>query len=320
MVSCALFSGEGAPALPIIGAFGVPMNLRQIEVFHAVYVSGSITAAARALHVSQPSVSKTLRHTEDGLRFTLFRRLKGRLIPTDEAKVLFKEVAEVYGRLSSLRLTARNLRSGGTSHLALAVLPSLGLGVAPAAIARFRTDNPQVTFDVQTRDHADILQCLYERESALAVGFVRPDHPRLRSVEIGGGELVLLHRKGILESGSNRVDVGRLGKQPYISLTGSGPIGTMLSEELKRLEIELEEVVSVRTFYIAAALVKQSVGVTIVDEFTARAMRAPNVTFSRLSPALRFGVHCIWLEDRPPSRTAQRFIEVLTGVVRESEA
>ena len=296
------------------------MNLRQIEVFHAVYVSGSITAAARALHVSQPSVSKTLRHTEDGLGFALFRRLKGRLLPTEEARVLFREVDEVYGRLGSLRVTARNLRSGGVSHLGIAVLPSLGLGVAPAAIARFRTNNSKVTFDVQTLDHADILKCLYERESDLAVGFVQPDHPRLRSVAIGSGELVLLHSKGQVESSSGRVDMGRLGrlkKQPYISLTGSGPIGTMLSEELKRLEVKLEEVVSVRTFYIAAALVRQSVGVTIVDEFTARAMQAPNVTFSRLSPAIRFGVHCIWLEERPPSRTAQRFIEVLTGVLRE---
>ena len=42
------------------------MNLRHIEIFHAVYVSGSISAAARALGVSQPSVSKTLRHAEIG--------------------------------------------------------------------------------------------------------------------------------------------------------------------------------------------------------------------------------------------------------------
>ena len=40
------------------------MNLRHIEIFHAVYVNGSVSAAARALNVSQPSVSKMLRHAE----------------------------------------------------------------------------------------------------------------------------------------------------------------------------------------------------------------------------------------------------------------
>ena len=45
------------------------MNLRHIEIFHAVYVNGSVSAAARALNVSQPSVSKTLRHAESLLGF-----------------------------------------------------------------------------------------------------------------------------------------------------------------------------------------------------------------------------------------------------------
>ena len=40
------------------------MNLRHIEIFHAVYVNGSVSGAARALNVSQPSVSKMLRHAE----------------------------------------------------------------------------------------------------------------------------------------------------------------------------------------------------------------------------------------------------------------
>ena len=43
------------------------MRFRQIEVFHAVYTTGSISAAARALHVSQPSVSKVLQHTQQQL-------------------------------------------------------------------------------------------------------------------------------------------------------------------------------------------------------------------------------------------------------------
>ena len=54
------------------------MRLRQIEVFHAVYTSGSISAAARALNVSQPSVSKVLRHTEVQLGLPLFRLSRGR--------------------------------------------------------------------------------------------------------------------------------------------------------------------------------------------------------------------------------------------------
>ena len=109
------------------------MRFRQIEVFHAVYISGSITGASRALHVSQPSVSKILQHTEAQLGFALFRRLKGRLVPTEEAHLLFREVDDVYQRVGSLKVTVKNLRTAGVGRLRLAVLPALGLGLTPAA-------------------------------------------------------------------------------------------------------------------------------------------------------------------------------------------
>ncbi|MEE3197511.1 MAG: LysR family transcriptional regulator, partial [Pseudomonadota bacterium] len=65
------------------------MRPRQIEVFNAVYSSGSVTRAAKILNVSQPSVSKVLAHAEQQLGYLLFERINRRLIPTPEAHVLF---------------------------------------------------------------------------------------------------------------------------------------------------------------------------------------------------------------------------------------
>ncbi len=291
------------------------MRFRQIEVFHAIYVSGSITGASRVLHVSQPSVSKTLQHTETQLGFALFRRLKGRLVPTEEANLLFREVDDVYQRVGSLKVTVKNIRAAGVGRLRLAVLPSLGLGLTPAAVAKFRVANPGVTFDIQTLDHEDILRCLYERESDVAVGFEAPKHPRLKAVQIGTGELVLMHRKGTFPSGTARVDIRKLDGRDSIGITSSGPMGLLLARELDRLEVEMNEVVSVRTFYVAASLVKHDVGVAVVDEFTARATMTPDLHFNRLSPPITFGVFGIWLEERPPSRACQKFIEVLTSLI-----
>ena len=66
------------------------MRLRHIEIFHAIYTTGSITNAAKILHVSQPSVSKVLSHAEMQLGFKLFERVKGRLVPTEEAEMMLK--------------------------------------------------------------------------------------------------------------------------------------------------------------------------------------------------------------------------------------
>jgi len=68
------------------------MNLRQLEVFNAIMRFGSVTGAARELGVSQPAVSKILRHAEDQLGMRLFERLNGRLQPTMEAKAIQAEM------------------------------------------------------------------------------------------------------------------------------------------------------------------------------------------------------------------------------------
>ena len=107
------------------------MNLRHIEIFHAVYVNGSVSAAARALNVSQPSVSKMLRHAESLLGFQLFQRTNGGLVPTEDAHSLFAEVREIQDRVHALREAGRNLRRGIGGTLRISALPSLALDAIP---------------------------------------------------------------------------------------------------------------------------------------------------------------------------------------------
>ena len=51
------------------------MNLRQLEVFYAIMQTGTVSGAARNLHVSQPNVTRILAHTEQQLGFGLFEAL-----------------------------------------------------------------------------------------------------------------------------------------------------------------------------------------------------------------------------------------------------
>ncbi len=294
------------------------MRLRQIEVFHAVYVNGSISAAARALHISQPSVSKVLRHAESQLGFTLFKLLKGRLVPTDEAHALFREVDDVFQRVGSLRQAAANLKHGGGGHLRLGVVPSLALEMIPAAIATFRRTNPDVTFSVQTLHHGDVLRALYERESDIAIAYDPAEHPRLARRQLAPGKLVLLAPAGMFEGIPGGMSVDRLEGLDFIDVAASGPLGTVASNALEGLGVSTRQVVSVGTYYIAAALVRNRVGVAIVDEFTAHATLGPDVDCFDLTPALDANVHAVWFEDRPLSVLADKFLDAVGAALRTS--
>ena len=291
------------------------MNLRHIEIFHAVYVNGSVSGAARALNVSQPSVSKMLRHAETLLGFQLFQRTKSGLVPTEDAHVLFTEVREIQDRVYALREAGRNLRRGAEGTLRISALPSLALDALPTAVARFLRTHPNVKFDLQTIHHDGLLRKLYERETDVAIAYQVPSAAPIGHRWLGEGELVVLYREQDMPGAPSRIKLEDLRGQRFISLAASGPIGQLFTQELQRLGLELDEVVSARTFYIATALVRQGVGMTVVDSFTALASLAPGLSMRPLKPPLTFDIHAMYLVNRPPAALATDFLKTLASVI-----
>ena len=291
------------------------MNLRHIEIFHAVYVNGSVSGAARALNVSQPSVSKMLRHTESLLGFQLFKRTNGGLVPTEDAHTLFTEVREIQDRVHALREAGRNLRRGTGGTLRISGLPSLGLDAIPTAVARFLASHENVKFDLQTVHHDDLLRKLHERETDIAIAYQVPPSAPITQRWIGEGELVVLYREQDMPNAPSCVELRRLQGQRFISLAASGPTGRLFTEELQRLNLELDEVVSARTFYIAGALVRQGVGMTVIDSFTAQACLAPGLAMRSLKPRITFDIHAMFLNNRPLGALANEFLKTLKGVL-----
>jgi len=291
------------------------MNLRHIEIFHAVYVNGSVSAAARALNVSQPSVSKMLRHAESLLGFQLFQRTNGGLVPTEDAHMLFGDVREIQDRVHALREASRNLRRGAGGALRILALPSLALEAIPTAVSQFLQTHPDVKFDLQTAHHDDLLRKLYERETDIAIAYEVPPAAPIGQQWLGEGELVVFYREQDMPAAPPSVELRQLRGRRFISLAASGPIGQLFTQELERLDLELDEAVSARTFYMAGALVRQGVGMTIVDSSTAQACLAPGLSMRPLRPRITFDIHAMYLINRPPGALANDFLKVLGRIL-----
>jgi DNA-binding transcriptional LysR family regulator len=293
------------------------MNLRHIEIFYSIYTHGSVSAAARSLNISQPSVSKTLRHAESLLGFLLFERSNGRLIPTEDAHALFDEVRDIHERVAALKEGARNLKRGSGVRLAVSALPSVALSVLPDAVARFLLVHPSVRFDLQTVHHDDILRKLQERETDIAIAVQVPQHVPIESRWLGEGELVVLYREEDIPDAPSRLELSSLDQHQFVSVAGSGPIGEIFTAELDRLGLSFDDSMTARTFYIATALVKSGVGLTVVDSFTAQAALAPGLAIRPLKPPLTFDLYAMYLQNRPPSAIASEFLSALAAVVDE---
>ena len=148
------------------------LKVRQLEVFQAVYETGSVTGAAARLHCSQPAVSASLANFERQLGLRLFDRARGRFTATPEADLLYAEVERGLMGINRIATRAAGIRSGRTRHLRVGVDGSPAIGFVPAAVASFLSDHPDVTIDIESRSSKEIVDLVADR--LLDAGVIEP--------------------------------------------------------------------------------------------------------------------------------------------------
>jgi len=79
------------------------MDLRSLKYFVAVYEAGSLTAASRMLHISQPSISLALEKLESALQTSLFIRRKQGVTPTDDGNRLYPSAKHLLDQASGIK-------------------------------------------------------------------------------------------------------------------------------------------------------------------------------------------------------------------------
>lgn len=77
------------------------VNLEWFRTFKAIYETGSLTAAAQALYISQPGVSLHLNSLEAHTGYILFDRAARRMVPTERGKVLYNYILEPINKLEA---------------------------------------------------------------------------------------------------------------------------------------------------------------------------------------------------------------------------
>jgi DNA-binding transcriptional LysR family regulator len=305
--------------------WGDMLSYRQIEVFHAIMMAGSVSGAAEQLGLSQPSVSKTLQTMEYDLGYLLFDRIKGRLQPTEEARALLQEAERAREALQDVRSFARRLRHGEDSKLRVTATPALGLQVLPEAVSRFRVLQPRSLFDITTHHSGDILDTISRKSFGFDVGFTfgaEGAEAPVGSVEIGSVSLACVAKRGILDNYPEEIGLEDLASLPVISLHESEPLGRLLAEKARELGLTLDTQMRVQTYGIACALAERGGGLAIVDAMTAvsHAQNNPAVDLRRFDADLSLPVTAIYPLARGLPVNTRRFVEAFAEVLDEKHA
>lgn len=144
------------------------IKLRHIRLFLQIADSGSLSAAARGLGLSQPALSKSLAELEDLIGAPLFLRSGRRLVLTPEGEGLRRHARDAVASLDAGANAARG--RGGIPRISVGLLPTVSTRFFPQVAAAFLQDRPHVTLSIETGSHPFLLRKLRDRQMDLMIG------------------------------------------------------------------------------------------------------------------------------------------------------
>lgn len=297
------------------------MRLRHIEIFNAVMQTGSISAAARLINVTQPAVSRTLQHAELQLGFALFKRARGRLTPTNEALALLPHVEKLFEQLDEVQRLAASLRHGeAADKIQVFSVFALSREVLPHAVAGFHRKYPKVRVDVQALHTPQVVSGLLLQEADVGFVISAVGHPGLEHEPLAELDMYCVLPRGLLppsrvhEAGMTLQDLAGL---PMVALDGRDPLGLRVHQACREHGIGLTPMVTVQTYHAALAMAEYGLGAAIIDRCTANAADPRKVHVVPLVPRISVGVNALRLAQRPSSVLANAMTQEMRKSIKE---
>ena len=288
------------------------MTLRQLETLYAIMRAGSITAAARNLHVTQPAVSAVLKHAEQQLQMTLFERIGGRLHPTPEALSLLPDLEEIFGRIDTVSRTMQELRDGRTGKLVLATSPTLVNAFLPQAIAALRAATPKLSVIVHSLPTPMAIARVSRREADMGLVYAPVADGALDAEDLITSEMavVVLHGHALAQQAA--VHARDLRDESVIS-TGPGTRLGALVEEACQREGETPPSIGIEASSSLAAcmMVSCGAGVGLVDRSIELSGRFDDLAFRPFRPRIDVRIQLVFPRDRPRSRASMQLADWL---------
>lgn len=284
------------------------MNLRHMEIFRAVMVTGSVRGAAQLLHVSEPAASKLLAVAEARSGCRLFDRVKGRLVATPEAHALFGEVERVWQGVERVHALAKNLSGSHVGSLHIAASASLSPALLPQAAAAVLRDRHQVDLKVDLVVPALVLRAVVEGDADVGVTLQAPLHPNVQVQASLSCGLVCAMAEGHPLASRRHVTARDLAGERIISYP---ELVSLVREELGGRSIDLE----LRSGPSACWFARAGVGVALVDRATV-AGAGLNVHWRPFKTAETVRIDVVGNPARPLSGLAREFVQEFQRVGR----
>lgn len=263
---------------------------RMVQAFAAVMSAGSVSKAADQLHISQPAVSRLIKDLEANLGFSLFNRIRGRMVPTEDAVDFYADVERSFTGLDALARSARQIAAGRKRQsISIASIPSVSLAALPGALNKAFGDS-EIAIDLTSGSSSEVLRRILSRQAE--IGIIAPVASPV-DIQVLGQINVPFYVIASAEFSGRLDDLPSLSGETLIEFSLHSHTRALVEMIIKAEGLDFRSRLTTDLSSMVSSLVLAGLGVAIVDGFTAKLHQKAGGQAVQLDPTHCFSVQIV---------------------------
>ena len=291
------------------------MDLRQLQSFISVIEEGSLCAASKRCHISQPALSQQMRSLEEELGEPLLHRRPRGVEPTAAGELLLSHARALVAQSERLRAEFHARRELETGTVSFGIIPTLAPYLLPRFLGPFRKAHPGVVVSVHEARTDQLVPMVAAGDLEFGIlSDVSQEERKRSSLQLQGlfrePLLLAVHRSHPLALRKNPPGLKDIDPDELIHLSG----GHCLADQTRKIMKVCTPDFRLQCDQIATALamVSAGMGVTIVPELASRDIPHANIIFRSFAPKdLHRSIHLMKRRNGELTSAAESLLSVL---------
>jgi DNA-binding transcriptional LysR family regulator len=294
------------------------VNLMQVRAFLAVSRLRSFTAAASALHISQPALTVQVQQLEEWLNLRLLDRDTRHVTLTAAGRELAPRLQRIMAEFEAVTHDAKHLADKLHGVVRLACVPSVATTYLPDAILRFRTEYPRISFDLRDLSGRRVIASVRSEDVEFGITNVDEKWPDLESIDLCQEEIHVVFPTSHPIARLDEVTLEQIAEYPLVLLDTELNSRTLLDAALAASGRLAKPACEVKYTSSAIGMVRAGLGIALLGSFVVSANHIyahPELESRRINTAgFALIIRLIKKKGRSISPSAQAFIDLLLKV------
>ena len=243
------------------------LSFRLLEVYVQVVRLGNISAAARTLHLTQPTVSLQLKKLADILGEPLLNSIDGRMSPTLIGQELYRAACDTLSRFEDFDAFIQQARGGSIGHINIGLVTTAKY-VVPRILGAFYRQFPQVKVTLNIGNRAHILGRFERQEDDLYLFSHPPSGEQVLSARIIKNPLQLIAPKDHWAVGRQQVRFSELKQERFIIREPGSATRLMFESWCSAQGIALSETMQIESNEAIRLSLASGLGLSVISAHT----------------------------------------------------